>query len=94
MSDGGQTLAQSVQTLPFGPLTSLTYGNGLSLTRDYDASYRLQRSRVTSLLDDTYGYTARDNISTIVDGVNGASPRSYQYDELERVTDESGDDGK
>jgi len=39
----GQTdnLADNIQHLPFGPMTALDYGNGLSLSRAFDQTYRL-----------------------------------------------------
>lgn len=46
-SASAQTIASSVTFAPFGPLTSFTYGNGLSLTRSYDENYWTSRIQVT-----------------------------------------------
>ena len=35
------TLASSIAYQPFGPLASLTYGNGLTLTKSYTRDYLL-----------------------------------------------------
>ena len=37
------TLASNVTYKPFGPLKSFTYGNGLVMTRSFDADYRHHR---------------------------------------------------
>lgn len=34
-------LADNIQHLPFGPVASLNYGNGLAMSRQYDKDYRL-----------------------------------------------------
>jgi YD repeat-containing protein len=44
--DVTRTLASNINYLPFGPLTRLTYGNGLSLQRAFDADYRLSPRRM------------------------------------------------
>ena len=47
--------------LPFGPLQSLTYGNGLSQTRTYDQNYWLSQTQVAATgvtrLDLSFGIT-------------------------------------
>ena len=50
-----QNVATGVTYAPFGPLTGLTYGNGLALARTYDQDYHLTRIQVTAT-----GVTALD----------------------------------
>jgi RHS repeat-associated protein len=45
---GAQNVATALIYDPFGPLTSLTYGNGLGLTRTYDQDYQLTRIQVNA----------------------------------------------
>ncbi|MGD8590287.1 MAG: DUF6531 domain-containing protein, partial [Chromatiales bacterium] len=45
-----QPLASNIQYLPFGPLQSLDYGNGLSLNRGFDQNYRLISQEIPGVL--------------------------------------------
>ena len=62
-----QTVVSSLQYLPFGPLSSLTYGDGAVQTREFDSSYRLTRQLdqlgATALRDTSYGWTTRANLA-------------------------------
>jgi RHS repeat-associated protein len=56
--------------LPFGRITGLTYGNGLSLTQRYDNQYRMTSVVVGSILNLTYGPDANGNATSILDTAN------------------------
>ncbi|MBB6342160.1 RHS repeat-associated protein [Pseudomonas fluvialis] len=77
--------ASSLSYLPFGPLKSLTWANGLSLSRSYDQDYRLTQQSVGPW-QALYGYDANSNIETLRSGLFGNL--QYQYDELDRLTQE------
>jgi YD repeat-containing protein len=62
-----KTLASGIQYLPFGGVTNLTFGNGLSLARGYDPQYRISTIVVGTILNQTYTYDANGNIFSIVD---------------------------
>jgi RHS repeat-associated protein len=64
------TLASSITYTPFGGITSLTYGNNLSLTQTYDTQYRISSIILGSILNLAYNYDANGNITSIVDSVN------------------------
>lgn len=84
----GQTpaaFATGLSYLPFGPLKSLTWANGLSLSRAYDQDYRLTQQSVGPW-QVTYGYDANSNIESLQSGLFG--DLQYQYDELDRLTQE------
>jgi RHS repeat-associated protein len=89
-----ETVASSVDYQPFGPLKGLTYGNGLSLVRSFDADGRLATHRVSFGAQDTqnltYGYDTASNITAITDGVNGARSENFGYDQLYRLVSASG----
>jgi RHS repeat-associated protein len=80
-----KTLASSITYLPYGGITGLTYGNGLTLTQGYDNQYRISSIVTGSILNLTYGYDANGNITSILDGVNPSGgevleiPGAYSY---------------
>ncbi|MBD3667344.1 MAG: RHS repeat protein [Kangiella sp.] len=88
-----QTLANNISYLPFGPLTSMTYGNGKVLTQTFDQDYRLTSKHTTGLQQLSYGYTLRNNINSISDLLDSSKSQAFSYDALGRLTDASGDYG-
>ena len=78
---------------PFGPLYTLTYGNGVNEARNFDLDYR-----VTALADAgasavqglTYGYDLNDNVSSIADAVTPGNSQALGYDVLNRLTSATG----
>jgi|GEM_PF-4041907 len=63
-------LASSITSLPFGPLTGLAYGNGLSLMKDYDDQYRVSSIVAGSVLSLVYQYSLDGNILSVSDALN------------------------
>jgi RHS repeat-associated protein len=85
MNKSPKTLATGITYLPYGGITGLTYGNGLTLTNTYDNQYRISSIVTGSILNLTYGYDANGNITSILDGVNPSggevieAPGTYSY---------------
>nr|WP_298114614.1 RHS repeat-associated core domain-containing protein [uncultured Pseudomonas sp.] len=77
--------ASNLSYLPFGPLKSLTWANGVSLSRSYDQDYRLSEQSVAGW-NSTYGYDANSNIETLNSSLLG--DLNYSYDALDRLTAE------
>lgn len=77
------TLASQIGYLPFGPLNSLTWGNGISLDRQYDQDYRLVQQQVGSWQSD-YDHDANGNIVALAHSLWGSL--QYDYDALDRLT--------
>lgn len=77
--------ASSLSYLPFGPLKSLTWANGVSLNRSYDQDYRLTQ-QVVDGWNSTYDYDANSNITTLNSSLLG--DLNYSYDALDRLTAE------
>jgi len=80
------TVVSAISYLPFGPIKSYTLGNGQTITRTYDANYRL-----TDLTSPALNlHFARDAMGDIVALGNapGANPatETYSYDPLYRLT--------
>jgi RHS repeat-associated protein len=60
-----KTLASAITYLPYGGITGLTYGNGLTLTQGYDNQYRTSSITTGSILNLAFGYDANGNITSI-----------------------------
>jgi RHS repeat-associated protein len=85
--DGGPplNLASNATYKPFGPLTSLSLGNGLTETRTYDQRYQpagIQVSGGSTLLNWSYSVDAVGNITAITDLLNPANNRAFTYQDL------------
>ena len=68
---------------PYGPLASLTLGNGLTETRAFDAGYLPQSISVPGRLQ--WDYTTDDvgNVTGIADVLNPSGSRTYAYQEFQ-----------
>jgi len=85
-TNASPTVVSAISYLPFGPISSYTLGNGQTITRTYDANYRL-----TDLTSPALNlHFARDAMGDIVALGNapGANPatETYSYDPLYRLT--------
>lgn len=80
-----KTLASVITYLPYGGITGLTYGNGLTLNQGYDNQYRISSIITGSVQSLAYGYDANGNITCIGDTINPPggeifeSPGTYTY---------------
>ncbi|MBS4051171.1 MAG: RHS domain-containing protein, partial [Methylomonas sp.] len=83
--DVTRILADNIVHLPFGPIASLSYGNGLTLNRNYDQDYRLVGQSVGNQLNLAYSYDANGNLQTATDLLAAANDQSYSYDALNRL---------
>ena len=87
-----QTVASNITYLPFGPVSSLTLGNGVDVTYTYDLDYRLTRIQAQApgggamLQDLTLAFDGSGNITGITDAVDAARTQSLSYDLLNRLT--------
>jgi len=89
----GSSTASVVATLtnaPFGPVNSISYGNGLKSLIGLDADYAVSNISVSGtagkLQDLTYTPDAANNITAIADAVNAANSQTLGYDALNRLT--------
>ncbi len=73
------SLVSAAGYLPSGPLASLTLGNGLVESRDYDSRYFPARIRVPGHIDWQYATDAVGNVTAITDLIDPASSRTYEY---------------
>jgi RHS repeat-associated protein len=83
-------VATSIAYNPFGPVSGLSFGNGITGTYAYDNDYRTT-SRIdaatANYLKLAYTYDSASNVTGITDSVNSANSwGSTSYDALERLT--------
>jgi RHS repeat-associated protein len=85
------TLASSLAYLPFGPLTSLTYGNGLVLAKTFTQDYLIDALQVqdtstsTVVLDRSHAFGDSINLTGITDNITSARNESYIYTASNRL---------
>jgi RHS repeat-associated protein len=86
-SGGANVQVTSASYLPFGPLSSLSFGNNLTELRTYDTRYFPSQIKVIdnashTLMSWTYGEDPVGNITGISDNLNAANNRTFQYQDL------------
>jgi RHS repeat-associated protein len=90
------TLASSIAYLPLGPLTTLTYGNGLTLSKTYTQDYLIDGLQVqdtstsTVVLDRSYAFGDAINLTGITDNLTSARSESYVYTNANRLQEGDG----
>jgi RHS repeat-associated protein len=90
-SSAAVTLASGVTHMPFGPLNSLNYGNGLALTKTFTQDYLIStlvvQNASTSNVVVSRSYTFGDsiNVTGIADNVNPARSEAYVYTPSNRL---------
>jgi RHS repeat-associated protein len=86
----GTPLVSSASYLPFGPVTSMAYGNGTTKTMQYDARYRVTENKLTTpvsvIADYLYQEDPAGDIAQIHDAKNAAYNRDFGYDDINRLT--------
>ena len=78
VNGSSQALASNIAYLPFGPLESMSYGNGLTLNVSYDHDYELQNRSISGVSNVPYAHDPAGNITTKGD-------TTYSYDNLNRL---------
>ena len=87
--DGISTnIASNIQYAPFGPVTRLTYGDGLVLDQAYDDGYRITGQTIPNVLQREYSqYDSNGNLLLVTDGLYNDS-HEYTYDALNRLVND------
>src|SRR5262249_55941870 len=87
---GTTTYVFSASYAPFGPETTIAYGNGATKTATYDTRYRPATNKLTKGATTIASYTYREdgvgNITQIHDAVSSTYNRDFGYDDLNRLT--------
>ncbi len=81
-------IATGITYEPFGPVTGVSFGNGITGTYAYDADYRPTTradAATSNVLSLAYTYDAANNVKTITDSVNSLNSQTLGYDALNRL---------
>lgn len=93
-SSSSETLASSIAYRPFGPLSNLTYGNGLALTRTYDNNYWLTQTEVKATgatrLDLSFGRNANGQLTSVTDNAASGRGATFTYTDSGRLASANG----
>ena len=95
-SGGGAVtvLATNIGYAPFGPMTTLLHGNGLTRSTGYDLDYRLTNITTSaagnSIQNLVMTYDAVNNITAILDRLAPERSQTFGYDENYRLTQATG----
>ncbi|MBW2602380.1 MAG: RHS repeat protein, partial [Deltaproteobacteria bacterium] len=84
------TVAENISYLPFGPLQSMTYGNGTAITNAYDQLYRLTNLGSGTVQNLTYALDPVGNITGITNNLDATRNQTFGYDDLYRLTSATG----
>jgi RHS repeat-associated protein len=86
---GSQVLASNTDYLPFGPMSALAYGNGITYAAVYDLDYRVSNMTHSSLRNTQYDYDDAENITSI-NNTHSAANQVFTYDALNRLDSAEG----
>jgi RHS repeat-associated protein len=84
-------LANYVAYLPFGPMTSFSYGNALIRSQYYDQDYRLTNIITSGSVQNLgIGYDTANDIKSITDNLTNSRSQTFGYDADYRLTSANG----
>ncbi len=90
LTAGTTTVVSAASYLPFGPLTSLAFGNGTTRAMQFDNRYRPLENKLTgpsgTIADYTYTEDNVGNITQLHDAIDPSYNRTFTYDDLSRLT--------
>lgn len=89
-----ETVASGVAYRPFGPVSHLSFGNGIVLDISYDQDGRVTEIDAAgsgaTVQDLSYGYDDASNITSITDNYLSARSQAFGYDDLNRLNSATG----
>jgi RHS repeat-associated protein len=87
-SASAMSVVSGVGYAPFGPVSALTYGNGIAESRGFDLDYRMTgiAAKGTAQVQKLgYSYNLDDDLVGIADGVTALDSQKLTYDALNRL---------
>ena len=88
-----RSVASNISYQPFGPVSGLAFGNGITEAHSFDLDYRLTNltdAGIAMAQNLTYGYNAADDVLSIADAVHAGHSQNLGYDALDRLTTAAG----
>jgi len=87
-----QSILSDINYLPFGPLTSGTFGNGHGLLVSYDLDYQIKTIKTGggSIVDLNFSQDPNGNITGLINGTDPTRTQSFSYDPANRLISASG----
>jgi RHS repeat-associated protein len=95
VQNNGAYIAGSVNTSisykPFGGISAIPYGNGVTGSISYDNQYRITGITAGTVMNFSYPtYDANGNIKTINNALDATRNKTFEYDALDRLTGATG----
>ncbi len=90
------TIVGNITYDPFGPVTSMQYGNGLTSTFTYNQNYLLTKlvtSGTASVQNLTIAYNAANYVSSLSDSLDSTRNQTFTYDAAYHLTQATGQYG-
>jgi YD repeat-containing protein len=90
-SSGPTALVTATEYLPFGPPTSIAYGNGTRKAMQYDTRYRMIENKLLgpgggTIAEYDLTWDGAGNVTAVADATDAAYSRTFGYDDLNRLT--------
>ncbi|PID71905.1 MAG: hypothetical protein CSA31_00315, partial [Desulfobulbus propionicus] len=80
-----EVVGDNITNRPFGPVTTITLGNGIEVSHGYDLEYRRTTSIAGTLYNTSYEYWPTSEVKTITDNLDTAKTQYFHYDDLGRL---------
>jgi len=85
--NGAATIATNINYKPFGGMSSLTYGNGITGGISYDNQYRVSGITAGTVINLSYpSYDTNGNIQSITNNLDPTKNKTFTYDTLDRLS--------
>jgi len=84
------TVVSGITYEPFGPVSGMTYGNGLVENRTYNLDYEPTSIDIPGVVAWTYTEDVNGNVVSIQDTLNSTNNQVFSFDALERLLSAQG----
>jgi RHS repeat-associated protein len=88
--NNADAIASNINYKPYGGMTSITYGNGLTGSVTYNNQYRIAGIQTGTIQNLSYTHDNNGNITGITNNIDSTKNKTYTYDALDRLTNASG----
>lgn len=84
--NNAEKIASNINYKPYGGMTSITYGNGISGTIAYENQYRISSIQAGTVQNLSYTFDSNGSITGITNNLDPTKNKTYTYDALDRLT--------